>query len=101
MIKAHRLSYILFKGPIPEGLLVCHRCDNPICVNPDHLFVGTEQDNMDDKVAKGRHFRVLSDIEIAVIKAAYIPRHKDFCFRALAEKFGVSEPTIYNAVTKY
>lgn len=53
-IPAHIFSYLLYKGEIPKGLCVCHTCDVGFCVNPDHLWIGTHQENMTDKIVKGR-----------------------------------------------
>lgn len=55
MVYSHRLSFLLFKGEIAEKMVVCHSCDNPRCINPAHLFLGEQRDNVRDACSKGRH----------------------------------------------
>lgn len=92
---AHRLSWELHRGPIPAGLWVLHHCDNPSCVNPAHLFVGTAADNTADMIAKGRgnktgRRRKLADDQVRAIRA------DDRAAHYVAHQYGVSESTIYN-----
>lgn len=54
-MKAHRFAYLIYYGKIPKGKIICHHCDNPKCVNPHHLFVGTHKDNSVDREKKNRH----------------------------------------------
>ena len=54
MYRAHRIAWELTNGQIPDGIEVCHHCDNPACVRPDHLFLGTQNDNIQDGINKGR-----------------------------------------------
>jgi len=70
-VLAHRFAYELYVGPLPEGLWALHKCDNPKCVNPEHLFLGTNQDNITDKVSKNRQYSKLTDLQVAAIRELY------------------------------
>lgn len=100
-VPAHRLSYELHRGPIPPGLYVCHHCDNRACVNPNHLFLGTHDDNMADRDRKGRnvahwgerHYAAkLTWQEVCEMRANPDRLTK----RQLAERYGVAYPTVGN-----
>ena len=78
-IGAHRFSYEYYLGPIDNNLCVLHKCDNPSCVRPDHLFLGTRKDNSDDKVSKNRQFRpkgILSPLHKLTEKEVYEIKEK-------------------------
>src|ERR1035437_6715995 len=113
----HRLAWEMKNGPIPDGLLVLHHCDNRRCCNPDHLFVGTQADNLADMRAKGRqkytgaknprrgsshHEAKLTDDQVRAIRAEYRPNNyrrprgtvSPGSFSELATRFGVSPQTI-------
>ena len=79
-----RFVYRQFKGEIPEGLYVCHKCDNPSCVNPEHLWLGTQLDNMKDCQGKGRKNIKLSQEQREQIKQSM------GTLKEIAEQFGVS-----------
>lgn len=101
--KAHRLSWQLHFGPIPDGLFVCHRCDVRHCVRPDHLFLGTQQDNVNDMRRKGRAVLMgavrLSDSQIVAIRQRYA--NGGVTQRALAVEFGTSPSHINRIIHRH
>lgn len=104
----HRVSWLLFFGPIPDGLCVLHKCDNPSCVNPDHLFLGTKGDNNRDAKQKGRqrgYFVAGDKHPNAVLSKGIVIKMrklKDFgwSFLKIANYFNKKYDTTYRAITK-
>jgi hypothetical protein len=102
--KAHRHAYELAHGPIPPGHFACHRCDNPPCVNPDHLFAGTVLDNAADAIAKGRYARgesagksKLTAEQVSQIRQRYVAGESQ---SALGRSFSISQSTVGNIVRR-
>lgn len=100
--QAHRLSFETFKELIPPGMMVCHRCDNPICINPEHLFLGTSRDNIDDMVSKrrqnfgARHPNAkLTESQVAEIRRL---REGGLILADIASRFGIDLSQVGNIV---
>lgn len=99
---AHRLSFLLYKGEISQGLLVCHSCDNPLCVNPDHLFLGTQLDNVRDRDNKGRrpapigsknNSAKINEYDVLEIRNM---RSQKISYKEISDRYGLSVVTIKN-----
>lgn len=91
-ILAHRYSWILANGEIPDGLEVLHQCDNPPCINPMHLFLGTQSENMTDMASKGR--QPGKKLTIDQIRAIRLLRSQGAILKRIAKQFGVSIATV-------
>lgn len=111
-IQAHRISYLIHKGPIPEGLWVLHSCDQPLCVNPAHLRAGTPRDNTCDMYARGRavppscpakageanHLSKLADDQVREIRCRYA--HGGIRQADLAQEYGITQGTVGKIVNR-
>jgi hypothetical protein len=107
-IRAHKLFYILAYGFVPEGKLVLHKCDIPYCVCPSHLYLGTQIDNMDDMITRGRqrmqlgtsnpNNRILNESIVRHIKTLYYTGN--VTQQEIADAYGVPAQTISNIITE-
>lgn len=97
--KAHRVSWMIHYGDIPDGFMVLHRCDVRRCVNPDHLFLGTCADNLEDMAAKGRHLygekNARHRLTEAEVHRIFDLRYQGKVIREIASEFGVGAMTVH------
>jgi hypothetical protein len=96
--RINRVAWKLAYGPIPDGMYVCHKCDNPWCVRPSHLFLGTATDNMRDMAAKERGTAKLTAVDVIEIRRLYAAGN--ITQKNLGDRFGVNRATISYALRK-
>lgn len=102
-VLAHRFSYEMYVGKIAQGKEVCHKCDNPGCVNPSHLFIGTHSENMSDCKKKGRavgHKRELNPNAKLTEEDVFEIRNSNLSKEELAKKFGVTVELVRKIIRK-
>lgn len=92
IMRAHRLSWQIHHGPVPDGMWVLHRCDTPLCIRPDHLFLGTPSDNSLDMLRKGRCLTKLTPEQVKQIRHQYADG--GVMYKELAQMYGVSKGLI-------
>ena len=97
IVYAHRVAYEERFGPIPAGMFVCHKCDNPACVNPDHLFLGTRLENIDDRDRKLRFHSKLSKSDIEGIRKL---SQQGVLQDAVAEKYSITQGAVSRIVNR-
>jgi hypothetical protein len=107
--RAHRYAWTLVNGPIPEGAVIRHSCDNPPCVRPDHLLIGTQADNIADRQARGRHnpgrlfgeAHPMHKLTAAQITEMVAMRKRRIPARIIAKEYGVIPDTVYRVTNPH
>lgn len=97
-ISSHRMSYILWNGTVEDGTYICHKCDNPPCCNPEHLYAGTHQDNTRDMMSRFRFHSKLTKHEVEEIRMKH--SSKKYTQRELGDMYSVSESQINKILKK-